>query len=267
MKNALSELFNGSALRALCAREFRGALLNRYFHVFTVLALAGGVAGAVFSEDANAIAFFHLQIALYFVSLFALLAGIGSAQAEREEWELLFTQPLARPIYVFGKFLALSAIFAGVLLLLFLPPIFAGADFGPMARLYLETVLLAAAFVACGLAAGYFAHDRAQALVAGVSGWLLLLFGLDLVALFAARWSGIQQFPDVWVGLLMLNPLDAFRIEALFALQQIPPEAANKTALANWWTANTATWFTIIALFWAIGMVALTSLRLNRWED
>lgn len=267
MKNALSELFNGSALRALFAREFRGALLNRYFHVFTVLALAGGIAGAVFSEDANAIGFFHLQIALYFVSLFALLAGIGSAQAEREEWELLFTQPLARPIYVVGKFLALCSLLAGVLLLLFLPPLFAGAHIGPMVRLYLETLLLAAAFVACGLAAGYFAHDRAQALVAGVSGWLLLLFGLDLVALFAARWSGIQQFPDIWVALLMLNPLDAFRIEALFALQQIPPEAANKTALAGWWTAHAAAWFAAIALLWAIGMVTLTSMRLNRWED
>src|SRR5688572_3092796 len=164
MKNTLSELFNGSALRALFAREFRSALLNRYFHVFTVLALAGGIAGAVFSEDANAIGFFYLQIALYFVSLFALLAGTGSAQAEREEWELLFTQPLARPIYVVGKFLALSSILAGVLLLLFLPPLFAGGHLGPMARLYLETLLLAAAFVACGLTAGYFAHDRAQAL-------------------------------------------------------------------------------------------------------
>jgi len=35
--------------------------------------------------------------------------------------------------------------------------------------------LLAATFLALGLAAGYFAHDRAQALIIGVSAWLLLL--------------------------------------------------------------------------------------------
>src|SRR5688500_7979871 len=169
-------LFNRDALTALFTREFRLTLINRYFHVFSALALLGGIAAALFSEDANATGFFHLQVALYFVSLFALLAGVGSAQAEREEWQLLFTQPLPRPSYVIGKFFALTSIFAGVLLLLFLPPLFAGADLPTMAQLYLQTVLLSATFLACGLAAGYFANDRAQALIVGVSAWLLLLF-------------------------------------------------------------------------------------------
>ena len=167
-------------------------------------------------------------MALYFVSLFALLAGVGSAQAEREEWQLLFTQPLPRPSYVIGKFFALALIFAGVLLLLFLPPLFVGADLRMMALLYLQTLLLAATFLACGLAAGYFAHDRAQALIVGVSAWLLLLFGVDLLALFAARWSGIQKLPDLWVALLMLNPLDSFRIEALLPCNKSPPKPRTK---------------------------------------
>ena len=127
MKPALSGLFETGPAAALFSREFRLAALNRYFHVFSALALAGGIAAAVFSEDANATGFFQLQVALYFVSLFALLAGVNSAQAEREEWQLLFTQPLPRPSYVVGKFFALVSIFAGVLLLLFLPVMFAGA--------------------------------------------------------------------------------------------------------------------------------------------
>ena len=267
MKRALSGLFKDSVPGALFVREFRLALLNRYFHVFSALALAGGIAAAVFSEDANATGFFHLQIALYFVSLFALLAGVGSAQAERDEWQLLFTQPFPRPAFVVGKFFALVIIFAGVLLLLFLPPLFSGAGARVMAQLYLQTLLLAGAFLACGLAAGYFAHDRAQALIIGVSGWLLLLFGVDLLALFAARWSGIQQLPDLWVALLMINPLDSFRIEALFALQQIPAETANKTALAGWWTAHAAIWFAGIAVIWSAVMITAASFRMNRWEE
>jgi len=266
-KFALFRLVDRQAVKALFAREFRLALLNRYLHVFSALALLGGIAAAVFSEDPNATGFFHLQIALYFVSLFALLAGIGSAQAEREEWQLLFTQPLPRSAFVFGKFLALLSMFAAVLVILFGPSLFSGTELRMVGLLYLETLLLAGAFLACGLAAGYFAHDRAQALILGVSGWLLLLFGIDLLALFAARWSGIQRFPDLWVALLMLNPLDAFRIDALFALQQIPAEAANKTPLANWWTAHAGAWFAAIAVLWAAFMSTIAGWRMNRWEE
>jgi ABC-type transport system involved in multi-copper enzyme maturation permease subunit len=251
---------------ALFAREFRAALINRSFQIFCALGLAGGIAVAIFSEDAAAAGVFYLQIALYFVSLFALLAGVGSAQTEREEWQLLFTQPLSRPVYVVGKFCTLLSIFAGVLVLFFLPALFLESS-SILAWLYLQTLLLTGAFLAIGLAAGYFAHDRAQGLIAGVSAWLLLLFGVDLIALFAARWSGIQQLPDFWVALLMLNPLDSFRIDALFALQQIPAEAANKTPLASWWIAHAGAWFAAIAAIWSVGLVALTGLRLNRWEE
>jgi ABC-type transport system involved in multi-copper enzyme maturation permease subunit len=136
-----------------------------------------------------------------------------------------------------------------------------------LARVYFETFLLAATFLAFGLAAGYFAHDRAQGLILGVSAWLVLLFGLDLVALFAARWSAIQNAPDLWVALLMFNPLDSFRINALFALQQIPAEAANKTPLASWWIAHASVWFIAIAVTWSVTLVTLSGLRLKRWEE
>lgn len=253
-------------MRALFAREFRAALLNRSFQIFCGLALAGGTAVAIFGEDAAATGVFYLQIALYFVSLFALLAGVGSAQTEREEWQLLFSQPLPRPVFVIGKFLTLLSILAGVLVLFFLPSLSMGPG-SSLAWLYLQTLLLAGAFLALGLAAGYFAHDRAQGLIVGVSAWLLLLFGIDLIALFAARWSAIQQLPDLWVALLMLNPLDSFRIDALFALQQIPAEAANKTPLASWWIAHAGVWFGGLAAAWSIGFVTLAGIRLNRWEE
>ena len=254
-------------VRALFGREFRAALINRYFQVFCALGLLGGIAAAIFGEDANATAVFHVQVAIYFVSLFALLAGVGSAQAEREEWQLLFTQPLPRAACVVGKFCALLSMFGGVLFLVFVPGLFAGSSMHTLARLYFETFLLAATFLACGLTAGYLSHDRAQGLIVGVSVWLLLLFGLDLVALFAARWSAIQNVPDLWVALLMFNPLDSFRINALFALQQIPAEAANKTPLASWWIAHARVWFVAIAVLWSVMFVMLSALRLKTWEE
>jgi hypothetical protein len=65
----------------------------------------------------------------------------------------------------------------------------------------------------------------------------------------------------------MLNPLDSFRIEALFSLEQIPAEAANKTALASWWIAHAAVWFSFIAAIWSAAFIALSSFRLSRWES
>ena len=267
MSNTFPSFVNLNSLRALFAREFRAAFINRYFQVFCALGLMGGIAAAILSEDVNATAVFYVQIAIYFVSLFALLAGVGSAQAEREEWQLLFTQPLPRAACVVGKFCALFSMFGGVLLLMFMPGLLAGSAIRALVPLYFETLLLAATFLACGLAAGYFAHDRAQGLIVGLSLWLLLLFALDLIALFAARWSAIQTLPDLWVALLMFNPLDSFRINALFALQQIPAEAANKTPLAGWWIAHASVWFIAIAVMWSVMLVTLAGLRLKSWEE
>jgi ABC-2 type transport system permease protein/Cu-processing system permease protein len=267
MKLSVAPLIESDALRALLAREFRAALINRYFQLFCAFSLLGGLTAVLFSEDENALGFLVLQLALYFVSLFALLAGVSSAQGEREEWQLLFTQPVPRSAWVIGKFFSLFSIFGLVLLLLFLPALFSGSAAQTLALLYAQTLLLAAVFLSLGLVAGFFGQDRAQALIIGVSAWLFLLVGVDLIALFAARWPIFQSVTDLWVAALMLNPLDAFRIEALFALQQIPAEAANKTGLANWWIEHAPVWFTLISIFWSATLIAIAGVRLNQWEE
>ena len=129
---------SAGTLHALLLREIHAAIINRYLQVFAALALLAGVAAFLFSEDANATGFFIVQIALYFVSLFAVLAGVSSAQTEREEWPLLLSQPVPRGAYIVGKFCASLAMFAVVLLLLFGPAVFAGASLNMLARLFVE---------------------------------------------------------------------------------------------------------------------------------
>ncbi len=105
MNLALSPLFEASPARALLVREFRAALINRYFQVFCGLALIGGATAVVFSEDPNAVGFFLLQIALYFVSLFALLTGVSSAQGEQRRCSCAFTSRRCfwpRPLWLAG---------------------------------------------------------------------------------------------------------------------------------------------------------------------
>jgi ABC-type transport system involved in multi-copper enzyme maturation permease subunit len=267
MNDTFQLFVDSTPIRAVLLREFRAALVNRYFQVFAALSLLGGIAATVFTEDQNSVPFLLLQLSLYFVSLFALLAGVSSAQGEREEWPLLFAQPVPRGVYSLGKFTAYLSIFALVLLLLFLPGIITGSSPIQLALLYSQTLLLVGTFLALGLAAGVVTRDRPQALIAGVTAWLLLLFALDLVALFAARLWFMQKFPDIWVALLMLNPLDSFRIEALFSLEQIPAEAASKTALATWWIEHARLWFSLISICWSAGLLLLAGIRLHRWEE
>jgi ABC-2 type transport system permease protein/Cu-processing system permease protein len=266
MDYALS-LFEFNAVCAILVREFRAALINRYFQIFAALSLFGGLSAAFFSEDANAVAFFVVQMTLYLVSLFALLAGVSSAQGERSEWQLMFAQPVPRSTYALTKFVAYLSIFAVVLLLLFVPAALASAHGQTIAILYLKTLLLAGTFLALGLTVGFLANDRAHALIVAVCGWLFLLVGVDLVGLLLARFEIIQKVPDIWVSLLMFNPLDAFRIDALFSLEQIPAEAANKTPLASWWIAHAGLWFACVATFWSGALIALAGLRLNRLEE
>lgn len=259
--------FEQNATGAIIARELQAAILNRYLQVFCALAATGGIGAALLADTADAAPMLILQIALYFVSLFALLIGTSSARAESNEWPLLFAQPSARSGFLLGKFFALSVMFAALLALLFLPTLVVRRADGALLALYGRTLALAAMFIALGLGAGFLARDRVQGLVLGVSAWLLFLFGLDLVALLVARWSFLQGAPDVWAALLMLNPLDAFRIDALFAMEGIPAEAANQAGLTSWWLAHSGFWFVLISLAWISGLLGLTAHRLARWEE
>ncbi len=259
--------FDQRAVGAVISRELHAAILNRYLQVFCALALAGGIGAALLANSPGAAPMLLLQMALYFVSLFALLLGTSSARAESQEWPLLFAQPIARPLYLLGKFLALALMFAGLLALLFLPLLFVSPANAALFLLYGRTLTLAAMFLALGLAAGFLARDRVQGLVLAVSAWLFLLFGLDLVALLVARWSLLQAAPDIWSAFLMLNPLDSFRIDALFTMERIPAEAAGQTGLTSLWLAHSGLWFVLISFAWILGLLGWTAKRLERWEE
>lgn len=260
-------LFEYRAASVVIGRELRTAMLNRYLQVFCVVALAGGVGAALLPETSDGAPILILQIVLYFVSLFALLIGTSSARTESQEWPLLFAQPISRPTLLLGKFIALTLMFAGLLVLCFSPTLFVTPVDARLLLLYGHALTLAATFIALGLSVGFLARDRVQGLVVGVTMWLFFLFGLDLFALTLAHSTFLQRVPDLWAALLMLNPLDAFRINALFAMERIPAESAGQTGLTSLWLAHSGLWFVIIAIAWMSALLGFTAKRLNRWEE
>ena len=58
---------------------------------------------------------------------------------------------------------------------------------------------------------GHIGHDRVQRLCRRQR-VAILLFGVDL-SRSSPRMGVVQKVPDLWVALLMANPLDAFRIQ------------------------------------------------------
>ncbi len=254
------------AFRAILGREIHASFMNRFLQTFTVLALAGGLASVWMSDNLEAIAHLTLQACLYGIPLFAMLLGVSSARMESEEWPMLFSQPVRRSSIFLGKFLAAWGVFALLLAILFVPGLFVGAPVGGTFMRWIESTGLGAVFIALGLCVGVAAADRVRALISGLVAWLLLFFAFDLFALGLAGWTFMQKFPGFWIALLMLNPLDAFRIQALFNLEQIPAETAAKAPLAAWWLDNANSCFFIIAALWTALLLVLTIRRMNRLE-
>ena len=256
----------GKPFRAVLAREIHAAFMNRYLQTFTVLALAGGLVSVWMSENLEAVAYLNLQTCLYGIPLFALLLGVSSARMESEEWPVLFSQPVRRSTIFLGKFLAGWGVFALLLAVVFVPGLFVGAPATASAAQWIDSTFLGAVFVALGLCVGVCAADRVRALVAGLVAWLAFFVVFDLAVAGLAGWSFMQRIPGFWVGLLMINPLDAYRIQALFGLEQIPAETAAKSPLAAWWLDHTHACFFAIAALWTAVLLAVTVRRMNRME-
>jgi Cu-processing system permease protein len=167
-----------------------------------------------------------LNLALYLVPLLALLLGINSMAAEREEGplEVLLAQPIARSSVVLGKFCGLAAALAAALLGGFgaagLVIGFAGADAdaGGYMLLFVRTIGLGLAFLSLGLWIAGWAPTRLQALSWGLLLWFVTVLLYDLVVVGATALLGGNVIKTT-LGLLQIaNPVDLVRVATLVHL-------------------------------------------------
>ena len=265
----MNRLIDIRALRSFLLRELHTALLNRFVYLFCgVLLLAG--AAPLWADPLMAgtetVGYALLQSCIYLIPLFALLIGVGSAQSEADEQALLMSQPIGRGGRVIGKFAALWMILAVATVLLVLPAVFLGAPPAAMWFLWLNGVAIGGIFAALGLAVGFSIGDRMKSHMTGLCVWLALLVGLDLLALAFAKIGIAEQHPQLWLGLLMANPLDALRIGALFELGRIPFAVESAPPLGRWWLRNLGTWFAILSGAWIAFSLWWSRFRLERWH-
>lgn len=239
----------GAALR----REWVSHRLNRFLHAHLALILAAGFL-PLLTPDAGltrGAAWWLLHAVLYAASLSSLLLGLSSAQAESEEFPWLLGQPRGVGAWLAGKVLGLVALTGGSALLLGAPTFLFGGGSAALALAICGAAGITSLCALAGLAVGFWIRDNVRGLIAAIALWFVLLFGMDLLLLASAGAPWVQHSPDIWVAVLMLNPLDAYRVTVLFAVEKAAFGGLQAGWLAGWWIGHAVAWLIISTLLWS----------------
>ncbi len=222
-----------SLLWTIAGRELREALRNKWlaFYAlgFAALALAlsqaslsaAGYAGlGGFGRTAASL----INALLMFVPLLGLSVGAGALAGDRERGTLMYllAQPVSRAEVFFGKALGAGlAVMAALSIGFgFAAVALSSAGVGN-ASAYLGlvgfTLLLALVSLGLGFLLSAFTRKGATATGAALMLWLaLVIFGdLGLVGATLA----MRPTPAVLLGMLLINPLQAFKLGAIYSLR------------------------------------------------
>ncbi len=255
-----------SVYKAIIRREVATTLHNRFVQIFAILVWAGSIGVAVLSGRPEAVPFGLLLLFLYVVPLFGLLIGVSAAHEEHDERAFLWSQPVPRAAYVLGK----AATLVGALATVLLGALVAGGAVGAAARtlalLWGLGVALVLVSVSGGITVGQYTTGRARGLMAVLVVWFGAFALYDALALVGAGVGALQALPGLWVGLLLINPVDAVRLAGLFGLENVPFSAPGDAA----WMADLLTflpaWVAVLTLAWTGGLLALACRRLQRMD-
>lgn len=221
-------------------KEFRDDFRSRWtLAVSAVLALLALAIAWFGSASAGHVGFTSFDATLaslttlgaFVIPLIGLLIAYDAIVGERHDGTLLLllSYPLGRGQLVAGKFLGhcgalATATFAGfggaaAVMLAMSHASLAGADLANIARFIVSAMLLGASFVAVACLISVASSDKARAAGLALIGWLasVVLFDLALLALLVVS-GGNPAERAVYPYLLLLNPVDTFRLVNLTAL-------------------------------------------------
>ena len=220
-------------LWTIARRELREALHNKWLWFFAVglaglglalsqagLAAAGYAGLGGFGRTAASL----VNALLLFVPLIGLIVGAGAVAGDRERGALLYllAQPVSRAEVFFGK--ALGAALA-VIAALGLGFGFAGLGLAfsgdTNATVYLSmggsVLLLALACLGLGFVISTITRKASTASGAALITWLILVFFGDLGIVGATL--SLRPTPAALLGMLLANPLQAFKLSAIYNLR------------------------------------------------
>lgn len=248
---------------AFFRRELSAGKANRSLVALPVVLLAAGFSPIVAGNVEETAPLYLLQVLIYLVPLFAIVAGTSAAQADSAENLLLGSLPVGRLSRVIGKFGALFLLFGGAQLGLFLPSLISGAAVLSLLSLWGYALGTAAVFLSLGLLVGFRTDDGVRAQLFALGLWLIITFGFGLAAWLLALSGWAQSAPGAWLVFLGSSPLEALRIGVLFSVEAVPFSPDAIVGAGRLWLENPGIWFSIIASIWTVIALAFTRPRGN----
>lgn len=229
-----------TATLAIAHKEFRDAFRSRWLLAITILFAALGLGIAYFgAATAGHVGFTSFDVTIaslatltaFVIPLIGLLVAYDTIAGERDSGTLLLvlSYPVSRIELAAGKFLGHSAVIgaasvagfgiAVALIETMTPAARTTAAWVDIGRFVISASLLGASFAGMALMISVWARDKARASGLALLAWFaaVLLFDLLLLAVLVVS-GGSPVERAVYPYLLLLNPVDVFRLVNLVAL-------------------------------------------------
>jgi Cu-processing system permease protein len=217
----------------IARRELREALRNKWlaFYALSFAALAFALSSASLAASGYAglggfgrTAASLVNALLLFTPLLGLSVGATALAGDRERGTLLYllAQPVNRAEVFFGKALGAAlavtaALGVGFGLAGLALGARAGGDASAFAAMAGYTLLLALVSLGLGFLISALTRKAATALGAALIAWLVLVFFSDLGVIGATLM--LRPTPATLLGMLVANPLQAFKLGAIYSLR------------------------------------------------
>ena len=271
-------------LARLCAmQELRLSVRSRWTQTFALvfagLAFAVAASGYVLSggsglQDFSRTAASLVELVLLLVPLTALIFGVMSLTPDAGAAELLYSQPVPRPVILVGKLaglcLALMASqavgFGAAGLLLFWR---AGADgvmgfIGVVAGSFALTAVFLS--IAAALTAGATSVRRAHHLAVALVIWFIAIVLFDVAALGVASLLRSGTASRLLMIAVIVNPVDAVRTATLLAAEGTTAFGAASLAFFRMTGGSLGAGLSLAAsvVVWILGPLAVAVFRVKR---
>lgn len=247
-----------------CAWDVSQAWHNRFLQVFAVACVLGGTALLAAAPGRETLPVLLIQAVIFFGTLFAALIGWASGQRERDQGAMLFAQSVNPLALLLGKWLGTGLWCLLLLALVLLPATLQAGIPGTMFALGALALVLLLVFLLAGLVFGLLAAPI-SGLLAVLLVWAFSVAGWELILLMLSRWSWMHQQPGLFIGLLLANPVGAFRVGSMIGIDTIPFNAEELTT-GRWLFANILLVVPLIFATWLVLLAAIGRRLLWRRE-
>lgn len=229
-------------IMVVAGKEFRDGFQNRWAlaiaGVYAVLALAIAYLGAV---SAGQVGFMSLDatvaslttLAAFVIPLIGLLIAHDTIVGERESGTLLLllSYPLSRTQLATGKFLGHSAVLAvstvigfgvaAAVIWIMSPGSRTPNALNDIINLLVSASILGASFVGIACLISVISKEKARAAGLALLSWIAIVIIFDLVFLGVLVITGGNAIEQaIYPYLLLLNPVDVFRLVNLIGLNE-----------------------------------------------